>query len=1180
VAILLLAVATGMTGTAYLKYQTAEFRRGAEQTLSSVAELKTGQISGWYSERRSDAEVVLRNPMIMTRLRQLLSAPPGTDSAVDIQAWMEGTRELYRFHRLVLYDARGVPRLHAPAGAPGSGIPPLTGNQDFLAAMRNGSVQASDLRSASADPGHFCLDFWVPVPSAPGAKAPAPGVVLLDIDPDQALFPLIQSWPTPSRTAETLLIRREGNDVVFLNRLRHRSDDPLAFRMPMDSTRHVPAVMAALGREGIVSGPDYRGVPVLAAVRGIPGTPWFMVAKQDLTEIDAPLRARVRAAGLVLLLIFVAAAMGVNQLARARDVKLLQRQIAAELGRRRLEEALQHQQEFAHILLENIVAGVVACDAEGKLSVLNRTARVWHGLDATTVPQEEWASHYDLYLEDGQTPMTMETVPLARAFRGETVCDAGMVICAQGQPPRQIVANCAPLRDAQGHLLGAVAVMHDITERRRAEEELRKLASVVRYSSELVNLAALDGKMIFLNEAGSQMLGIPPAEVDQINIMQVIPAHLREKVETELLPSVMGCGTWVGDLQYLNLKTGRLTDVRATTFVIKDQATGAPLYLANVSRDITESKRAEEALLEANRSLQESTDRANDLAVQAEQATRAKSEFLANMSHEIRTPMNGVIGMTGLLLDTELNEEQRRYAEIVRGSGESLLAILNDILDFSKIEAGKLEMETLDFDLPALLDDFAATVALRAHDHGVELICAAAPDVPACLRGDPGRLRQVLTNLVGNAVKFTHQGEIAVRVSLTSETESEVVLRFSVNDTGTGILAEKQDLLFQKFTQADTSTTRRHGGTGLGLAISKQLVEMMGGRIGIESEEGRGSEFWFTARYGKQTDRAQTGGLPLADIRGTHLLIVDDNATNREVLMAQLQAWGIRSEEVPDGPAALRELRRARDAGDPFQGAIVDMQMPGMDGAELARAIKADGTLQELRLVLMTSLGQRGDARKMEEAGFAAYLTKPVRQSQIIGCLSVVLAGAGAVEPAPPIVTRHAIRELRRGVVRILLAEDNITNQQVAVGLLKRLGLRADAVANGAEAIKALETLPYDLVLMDVQMPEMGGLEATRQIRDPESAVRNHEVPIIAMTANAMQSDRDECLDAGMNDYVSKPVSPKALAEALDRWLPREATAATEPSPGERGDVAFVSAQERDARTPPSAGTGSLAPSV
>ncbi len=564
--------------------------------------------------------------------------------------------------------------------------------------------------------------------------------------------------------------------------------------------------------------------------------------------------------------------------------------------------------------------------------------------------------------------------------------------------------------------------------------------------------------------------------------------------------------------------------------------------------DITERKQAETELLKANRQLEETTERANQMAAQAEIASIAKSEFLANMSHEIRTPMNGVIGMTGLLMDTELNEEQRRYAEIVRLSSESLLGLINDILDFSKIEARKLELEMLDFDLSSLLDDFAATLALRAHEKGLEFLCSADPGIPELLRGDPGRLRQILTNLTGNAIKFAHTGEVGVRVSLVEEKESEVLLRFSVRDTGIGIPQDKLGLLFDKFSQVDASTTRRYGGTGLGLAISKQLAELMGGEVGVASKENQGSEFWFTVHLGKQANCRQIKRLPPADLQGVRVLIVDDNATNRDIQTPRLASWGMRPAEVADGPTALQELSRAAKDNDPFRIAVIDMQMPGMDGETLGRAIKADPLLADTQMVMLTSLGIRGDARRFEAIGFAAYATKPIRHQELKGVFSLVLADqAGATGAAQrPIATRYTAREMHNEfsgrTARILLAEDNITNQQVALGILKKLGLRADAVANGSEALKALETLPYDLVLMDVQMPVTDGLEATRQIRDPLSAIKNHRIPIIAMTAHALRGDREKCMEAGMDDYVSKPVSPQSLADVLDKWLPQKTT--------------------------------------
>ena len=654
-----------------------------------------------------------------------------------------------------------------------------------------------------------------------------------------------------------------------------------------------------------------------------------------------------------------------------------------------------------------------------------------------------------------------------------------------------------------------------------------------------------ENKIITVNKSTCELLGYEDNELIGMPIEKIFGSG---KTYQTLLTGTASTDSQSGNIEDVYLKKdGTQIPVLLSTSVMYDNSEVVQGIIV-VAQDITLRKVSEEDLRKTNVYLEQAIAQANELAVKAELANIAKSDFLANMSHEIRTPMNGVIGMTGLLLDTELNDEQRRYAETVRTSGESLLTVINDILDFSKIEAGKLEMETLDFDLRDMLDDFAATIALRAQDKGIEFICAVAPEVPSYLKGDPGRLRQILTNLTGNAVKFTHRGEIAVRVSLLSETDTEVGLRFSIKDTGIGIPEAKQALMFQKFTQVDASTTRKYGGTGLGLAISKELLGLMGGEIGVispspvsadsQQQKGQGTEFWFTLHLGKHTKR-ERNITPPAEIRDVHVLLVDDNATNREVLIAQFKAWGMRGEETPDGPSALQALYRAREAGDLFRIAILDMQMPGMDGAELAQIIKADETLKDTKLILMTSLGHRGDAGKMQQIGFSAYLTKPARQSELFGCLSAVLTDTNA-QPAKPITTRHTIREMRSGLVRILLAEDNIVNQQVAVGILKKLGLRADAVANGAEAIHALQTLPYDLVLMDVQMPVMDGLRAAREIRNPKSTVRNHQIPIIAMTANAMQGDREKCLEAGMNDYVSKPVDPKTLADVLEKWLPKE----------------------------------------
>jgi two-component system, sensor histidine kinase and response regulator len=699
-----------------------------------------------------------------------------------------------------------------------------------------------------------------------------------------------------------------------------------------------------------------------------------------------------------------------------------------------------------------------------------------------------------------------------------------------------------------GMLIAVVAgrvVQRDYSERGRAEARYRGLLEAAPDAMVVVNQR---GEIVLLNVQAEKQFGYHRDELVGQQVKNIIPEGFAERLiadgsrsAAEALAQQIGTGIELN---------GRRKD--GTQFPIEimlsplESAEG--ILVTAAIRDISVRQAAEShlaqtiailaqtntALLGARELAEAESQLAQTACLAAETASRAKSEFLANMSHEIRTPLNGIMGMTELALETELTREQREYLETVIISTDSLRYLINDILDFSKIEAGQIELEAIDFNLRDCLELTLKTLALRADEKGLELLCDMDPNLPEFIRGDSNRLRQVVSNLVGNAIKFTDTGEIALRVQTEAEDANDLILRFTVLDTGIGIPKEKHESIFDSFSQADTSTTRKYGGSGLGLTISSRLVAMMGGKIWVESEPRRGSEFHFTVRLAV-ADAKKTKAVSVAptELRDVKILVVDDNRTNRRILAAMLGRWGMKITLVEGGEEALAELFAARQAGDSYQLILADMHMPEMEGFALVERIRTAPELSTATIMMFTSAGRRGDASRCKQLGIAAYLLKPIRQSELREAITRVLRGHQQEDPIP-IITRFSLQDAYRpkAFLRVLVAEDNPVNQKLVVRLLEKRGHRVQVAVNGLEAIQALNKERFDLVLMDMQMPEMGGLEATAVIRQDEKSSGLH-TQIVALTASATLGDREKCLASGMDGYLTKPVRPAELDELL-----------------------------------------------
>jgi PAS domain S-box-containing protein len=793
---------------------------------------------------------------------------------------------------------------------------------------------------------------------------------------------------------------------------------------------------------------------------------------------------------------------------------------------KQLEKSLRISEERTQAILDRIEDGCfeVELSDEGRYLFVNQGFCEITGYCADEMLGKSFREFFD-----AQTSRQLYLAYRKVYETGEPLKAFEYALTMKDGTQRYVEESVSLKKDSQGPPTAFIGIRRDCTQRKLAEERIR--VSEERYRAILEQIEDgyfeidLRGRYQLVNDGYCRMLRCPPSYIVGKSYKEIV-APPQVVMLYEVFHKVYKTGEPVRSLEYETSRPdGSVIFVENSISLRKDRQ-GQPIGYHVIVRDITERKRTEQELATAKEA--------------AEAANHAKSTFLATMSHEIRTPMNGVLGMTELVLDSELTEEQREHLGLVKSSAESLLSIINDVLDFSKIEAEKLELESIPFDLRESLGDTMKALSFRAHQKGLELIYDVQPDVPEGLIGDPTRLRQIAVNLVGNAIKFTEHGEVVVSVEQEPgepPKDDSVRLHFAVRDTGVGIPANKQNKVFEPFSQVDGSMARKYGGTGLGLTICARLVEKMGGRIWVESQPGKGSTFRFTARLGvPKTSSSRPIRLPPEQLRDLSVLVVDDNSTNRRVLHGLLTRWGMKPTTVEGGKAALQALEIAKSTGNSFPLVLLDGQMPEMDGFTVAEQIHRNVDLAGATIMMLTSAGHLGDVARCRELGISAYLVKPILPDELQNAICLIVQ-KGPPETPLPLVTRHKVREVRHHM-RVLLVEDNLVNQKLAMALLEKRGFGVTTVGDGKGVLAALQREPFDLVLMDIQMPEMDGFEATAAIREAEKSTGRH-VPIIAMTAHALKGDQERCLTAGMDAYVSKPIRTSELFETIARTLER-----------------------------------------